>query len=292
MMRVREPVVAGQFYQSDGEKCRQAMDALLVDACQPDFSSQKLYGGLVPHAGWSYSGAVAATVFATLADSFAPDVIIMFGGVHRSSVDVAAMFGDGNWETPLGPVPVDGRLAERILGQTNLIVDDVFAHEQEHSLEVQMPFVAALFPYAKVVPIMVMPGPKADAVGDAVGRALEAYQYNAMIVGTTDLTHYGPNYGYIPEGVGGEGNRWARLVNDRRFIDLVQNMRSDSVVDEAQTHKNACSSGAVAATLAAVKRIGATCASVLAHTSSAEVFVAGGGREPSDSVGYAGMVFK
>ncbi len=290
-MRVRDPVVAGQFYESDANRCRQAMSELLTDACRADFSSQKLFGGLVPHAGWSYSGSVAAAVFATLAESFAPDVIVMFGGVHRSSIDVAAMFGDGKWETPIGPVPVDGRLAERILGQTNLIVDDVFAHEQEHSLEVQMPFVASLFPYARVVPIMVMPGSKAEAVGDAVGRALQAYQYKAMIVGTTDLTHYGPNYGYIPEGVGGEGNRWARLVNDRRFIDLVQNMHSDRVVAEAQTHKNACSSGAVAATLAAVKRIGATSASVLAHTSSAEVFVASGGREPSDSVGYVGMVF-
>lgn len=291
-MRVRDPVVAGKFYQSDAMSCRQAMDALLVDACHADFSSRRLFGGLVPHAGWSYSGAVAATVFSTLAESFAPDVIVMFGGVHRSMVDVAAMYCDGKWNTPIGPVPVDERLAGRILEQTNLIVDNACAHEQEHSLEVQMPFIASLFPYARVVPIMVKPGPKAEAVGEAVGSVLQTYEYKAMVVGTTDLTHYGPNYGFVPEGVGGKANLWARLVNDRRFIELVQKMRSECVVDEAQTHKNACSSGAVAATLAAVKKVGAHSASVLAQTSSAEVVIAGGGREPSDSVGYVGMVFE
>ncbi len=290
-MRVREPVVAGQFYESDSHLCRQAMDALVTYTDQSGLSAKKLYGGLVPHAGWSYSGSVAAGVFATLAQSFAPDVIVLFGGVHRSSVDIAAMFSDGKWETPLGPVPMDARLAERILGQTNLVADDAFAHEKEHSIEVQMPFIASLFPYARVVPIMVTPGPKAEAVGEAIGRTLTAYDYNAMIVGTTDLTHYGPNYGFVPEGVGGEGNRWARQVNDRRFIDLVQEMRSDCVVDEAQKHKNACSSGAVAATVAAVKKIGATSALVLSQTSSAEVVVSAGGGEPSDSVGYVGMVF-
>ena len=77
-----------------------------------------------------------------------------------------------------------------------------------------MPFVKHLFPEAKVVPLMVPPVSTADEVGEAVARTLEAYDYDAVIIGTTDLTHYGPNYGFTPQGVGSKGNAWAKEVRE------------------------------------------------------------------------------
>jgi len=305
-MMIREPVVAGHFYAGQADRCRADLKQLL-DAASPldTLVGRRLIGGLVPHAGWTCSGAVAAKVFRALAVSRAtgessgerlsrtasPEVIVLFGGVHRNRGRQAAMFGAGRWETPLGPIEVDSRLAERILGHTNLIVDDPYAHEEEHSLEVQMPFVKHLFPEAKVVPLMVPMVKTAHEVGEAVGRTVTAYGYDVLIVGTTDLTHYGPHYGFVPQGIGAKGNAWAKEVNDRRFIDMVCKLKTNELVAEATERKNACSSGAAAATLAAVNALGATEGILLQHTTSSEVLGVRTERELEDSVGYAGIVF-
>ncbi|MGB2987799.1 MAG: AmmeMemoRadiSam system protein B [Phycisphaerae bacterium] len=290
-MIIREPVVAGQFYPAQPDRCRAELLELLAVGSSGVETGKRLLGGLVPHAGWLYSGTVAAKVFNTLKSSRLPDVIVLVGGVHRHHGREAALFSTGRWETPLGPVDVDNRLAERILGYTNLIVDDAYAHENEHSIEVQMPFVKHLFPKAKVVPIMVPVTSAAHEVGEALGRTLSAYKYDALIVGTTDLTHYGPHYGFIPQGIGAKANAWAKEINDRRFIDLVCALKSTEVVPEAIEHKNACASGATAATLAAVTLLGATKGVLLDHTTSDEALAGQTPGETHDSVGYAAVVF-
>ena len=290
-MIIREPVVAGQFYPVNPDQCRKELAALLEAALPVHASDDRLIAGLVPHAGWICSGVVAARVFAALAASRTPDVIIMFSGVHQYRGRHAALFGQGRWESPLGAVDIDARLAERILGHTSLIIDDPFAHEGEHSLEVQMPFVAQLFPGVKIIPIVVPISQTAPEVGEAVGRTLKSYDYDALIVGTTDLTHYGPRYGFTPHGVGDDANRWAKEDNDRRFIDLVCDLKADELVSEAAEHHNACNSGAAAATMTAAMALGAETGVLLEHTTSAEVLQGKMPGEQTDSVGYAGVVF-
>jgi AmmeMemoRadiSam system protein B len=213
---------------------------------------------------------------------------VVFGAWHRPHGRIGGIFPHGRWATPLGEIKVDQRMAERITGHTNLIADDPFAHEDEHSIEVQIPFVQRAFGEAKLVPIVVPCVPEAVEMGEAVARTIESYRYNAVIVGSTDLTHYGPRYRFTPSGVGDAGLRWAREVNDRRIIDLMLDLRAEDVVDETLTHHNACGGGAIAATLAAVRRLGATHGILLEHTTSSEV-----ARDPScrDAVGYAGIVF-
>lgn len=290
-MRVREPVVAGQFYPADKAACQADLLALLEEDKGREPSQQDAIGGIVPHAGWMYSGSVAAKVFRCLAKSPSPQVIVIFGGVHRARGQQAAMFADGRWDSPLGEVHVDGRLAERIMSQTNLIADDPFAHELEHSIEVQIPFIAHLFPGVKIVPIMVPPSPKAAEVGQAVARTIDAYKYQALFIGTTDLTHYGPAYRFTPHGEGQDGLDWAKTKNDRRFIDLVCSMDYNAVVNEAAENRSACSAGAVAATIAAAEAAGARRGVLLEHTTSGEVAGKLTGASPKDSVGYAGIVF-
>ncbi len=294
-MIIREPAVAGQFYPAQPQKCRQEVARLFDAAGEAYASGTSLVAGLAPHAGWAYSGAVAAGVFKAMAASRGaeapPDVIVLFGGVHRHRSGETALFAGGRWETPVGPVEVDARLAERILGHTNLIADDPYAHESEHSLEVQLPLLLHLFPKAKIVPLMVPPMPTAAEVGRSVAGTLKAYDYNAIVVGTTDLTHYGPNYGFVGHGLGDEGNRWAKQENDARFIELLRTLAYDELVPEAARHRNACSSGAAAATVAAAVALGAKQATVLEHTNSAEVAASMSAGAQDNSVGYVGMVF-
>jgi len=293
-MRIREPVVAGRFYPADPVECRQEVLRLMgrVDdrgAVLPpsplDPDGADWFAGIVPHAGWTFSGGVAGRVFALLARARRPDVVILFGGVHRYRGRQAALFGSGRWESPLGPVMVDERLGERILGLTNQIIDDPYAHDNEHSLEVQIPFVIEAFPGARIVPIMVPPNEHAPDAGDAVGRTLEAYQVSAVVIGTTDLTHYGPGYGFAPHGTGDEAMAWAK-ANDRPFLERLVRLQDRQLVAEAAAHRNACNAGAAAATVAAVRRLGGGGARLLDHVTSAEVAGGGGG----NSVGYAGVV--
>ncbi|MHC4698300.1 MAG: AmmeMemoRadiSam system protein B [Planctomycetota bacterium] len=290
-MRVRGPVVAGQFYPREESRCRAELTDLLSDAPAPIEEGTRLVGGLVPHAGWMCSGAVAAKVFQALAAATSPKTIVLFGSVHRLRGQEAAMFADGRWETPIGSAKIDTRLAERILGQTNLITDDPYAHAEEHSIEVQIPFITHLFPEVKVLPIMVPAVKTAHEVGEAVGRTLRAYDYEAVVVGTTDLTHYGPNYGFTPHGIGAKGNQWAKDVNDKPFIELVCAMRAADIVREAREHMNACGAGATAATVGTAAALGASRGILLEHTTSGEVLAGTRPGEFSDSVGYAGILF-
>ena len=288
---VREPVVAGRFYPETRCACDSQIDEFLSANASPRELPSTLYGGIVPHAGWVYSGAVAVEVFRALAASRQPDVLILFGGVHGYRGRKAALFASGRWETPLGTVEIDARLAERILSHTNLVTPDSHAHEEEHSLEVQLPFVQRLFPGVKVVPIMVPPTPAASEVGEAVARTIEVYDYHALVVGTTDLTHYGPQYGLVHRGVGVEANAWAKNENDRRFIDLMCAMRSTEVVAEANARKNACNAGAVAATMRAALALGASRGILLTHSTSSKVARKLEKTESENSVGYCGIVF-
>jgi len=293
---VREPARAGSFYPATGDRCRTKASQLLAAAADQSGTAEadrpgtaELIGGIVPHAGWLYSGAVAGKVFAALAASRRPGTVVLFGAVHYRRGRHAWLFGSGRWETPLGPIDIDQRLAERICGHTNLIVDDPYAHEQEHSIEVQLPLLQCALPGCRVVPILVPPMAAAVEVGDAVAGTIESYGSDAVVVASTDLTHYGPSYGLTPQGIGPEGLAWAKQVNDRRMIDRMLKLEAEGIIPEAGEHHNACGGGAVAAALAAARRLGATRGVLLAHVSSHEVMAS---RNVQDSVGYAGIVFE
>jgi AmmeMemoRadiSam system protein B len=234
---------------------------------------------------------VAAAVFLTMARRRQPGVVVLFGAVHVRHGSRAAMFSSGAWETPLGLVRVEERLAQRLLTQSGLIEADPHAHEEEHSLEVQVPFVQHLLPRTPIVPIMVLPNDKAAAVGASVGRTCQAYGVDAAFIGSTDLTHYGPAYGFTPQGVGPTGLAWAKDVNDRRMIELIVALREADAVGESLVNHNACGAGAIAATIAACKAAGAARATLLRHTTSHEVLSAIHDEPMRDAVGYAGIVF-
>lgn len=289
-MRIRHPVVAGSFYEASESACRASLSRCIAESVVCEELPGRIVAGIVPHAGWVFSGAVAGQVFRAIAQQFEPEVFILFGAMHRAVAQTGGMFADGAWRTPLGDIAVDERLAERILSGTNLIDSNAQVHVDEHSLEVIVPFIQYLFPKAKILPIAVPPVAKAHEIGQAVGRTISAEQASAVCIASTDLTHYGPGYGFAPQGRGQKGITWAKEVNDKSIIDLICLLEAEKVVAEAQVHSNACGSGAVAAVVAAAKEVGAMRAVVLSHVCSAEVTEKLWGQQSSESVGYAGIV--
>ncbi|MDI7275717.1 MAG: AmmeMemoRadiSam system protein B, partial [Anaerolineae bacterium] len=194
----REPIVAGMFYPAEPDRCAAELAHYLEDA-RKAVPEEARFAGLVPHAGWSYSAPTAAKTFTALARSGSPASLVILGAVHTWGVTRAAIYPRGSWATPLGSVQVDQALAEEIVRQAEgLVVDNPRAHAQEHSIEVQLPFVRHLFPEAAIVPLMVPPTDDAPAVGEAVARAVQRSGARAYILGSSDLTHYGPRYGFAP----------------------------------------------------------------------------------------------
>lgn len=296
-MMIREPAVAGMFYPGKQEQCRRELCGCVERAAQAAAQSDpaaglgRIIGGIVPHAGWVCSGAVAARAFSLIAKGPHPAVVVLFGAVHVGHGARASIFASGAWETPLGLVEVEARLAERICGQTNLLEAAAHAHDGEHSIEVQLPFIKHLLPEAKIVPIMAPPTDKAGPLGTAVGRACKTYGVEAVFIGSTDLTHYGPGYGFTPQGLGEKGLSWAKNVNDRRMIELIVGMREDQVVEEAQANQNACGAGAIAAAIGACKAYGGRRATLIEHTTSHEVLRGMSDEPMRDAVGYAAIIF-
>ena len=145
------------------------------------------------------------------------------------------------------------------------------AHENEHSIEVQVPLIQHLFPAAKIVPIACPPSADAPEIGRLVGRAIQNSSADAVCLGSTDLTHYGRMYGFTPKGTDAAAIRWVSEENDRRMLDLMVRMDAGAIVAEASERLNACGPGAVAATLAAAAEMGATEGRVVQYTTSFDV---------------------
>lgn len=281
-MKVREPA-APHFYAGD---CARATERFL-EGFSPPAEPTRVVAGIVPHAGWQYSGAVAAKVYASLRQKQDPATFVIFGAVHRWS-GFNSVYARGAWETPLGEIAVDEELAEKILSETpGWTTDDPRAHGGEHAIEVQLPFLKHLFPKAKVVPISVSPDESAIPLGRRVGEILKDFPRATAVIGSSDLTHYGDVYQFTPVGYGTRAYRWVR-ANDARILRLAEEMKGAEIIPEAREHQNACGPGAMAATILAAQVLGARCGHLLEYTTSYDVVPE---EEFRMAVGYAGMLF-
>jgi AmmeMemoRadiSam system protein B len=184
---------------------------------------------------------------------------------------------------------VDEELAVAILeAGSGLLVNSPEAHASEHSAEVQVPFIQYLFPKAKILPILIPPEEEAAHAGEVIGQVVSTAQRPIVIVGTTDLTHYGATYyGFAPAGTGEQALEWVR-GNDERVINLILGLQAEEIVAETATHHNACGGGAVAGTVAAARTLGAEKGYLLEYTNSHHVMPQG---PATDFVGYAAVVF-
>jgi MEMO1 family protein len=289
-MMIREPVLAGTWYPGTAEACRKAVESMRP-AEIPEGLPERPVAAVVPHAGWVYSGATAVAALEAIRRKRSPRTFVLLGMHHRQLVRTSALFPTGGWETPLGLAQIDERLAREILSRLpDMIADNPRAHEAEHSLEIQVPLIQHLFPEAKVVPILLAHGGDAVKLGRALGVIIQSMEADAVCLGSSDLTHYGPGYGFAPKGTGPEAIRWVRDENDRRMIDLMVAMNAEGVGPEADARSNACGAGAIAAAVAAARELGAARGCLVRYATSYDVTGTRSG--PVDAaVGYAGVVF-
>ena len=291
-MQARKPVVAGQFYPGQHDSClsaiRECFEAVNINQTLPE----AIVAGIVPHAGWTFSGDLAALVFSAIKQLHEKvNTFVIFGAAHSYFSSSPAVDNRGVWTTPLGEVVIDEELADAILS-IGLAVNDPSAHLSEHSIEVQVPFIQELFAGAKIVPVLVPPTEQAIELGTQAGEIISQQQGKKIVcIGSTDLTHYGPRYGFAPMGTGKNALTWAKQVNDKKFIDLALELKPEELLASAVNDGNACGPGAVAATVAAAKKLGCKQGLLLGHTTSNEIMQQKMGTTSAEAVGYAGIVF-
>ena len=289
-MSVRQAYRAGSFYEADPESCRREVQSLVLNAAIPSDLPSGIVGGIVPHAGWIYSGLVAMTTLKALDIEQAPATVVLLGADHFGTAFAGEVYDRGAWATPLGEIAIDEALAADVVAADARLAGNCSAHAQEHSLEVQVPLIQLLWPQAKLVPILLSPSTDAVDVGRAIGRAVKQQDQDVAIVGSTDLTHHGGHFG-APGGHGKQGVEWS-VANDRRMIDLMEAMDAEHIVGEAHRHGNACGAGAIAATVAACAELGATAGRCVQYTNSYEVMHSlYPGHSDDTTVGYASVVF-
>jgi AmmeMemoRadiSam system protein B len=252
-------------------------------------------GAIVPHAGWICSGAIAAQSIATLAKSrdAAPDVVVVFGAVHTPvRIDFAALDAHERWAVPGGETPLAlgamRELTTESIGGGLFEVEERL-HRHEHAIEVELPLIQQAWPNARLLPIEVPANEDAVEVGRRVAELIGSTGSRAVYLASSDLTHYGPSYGFTPGGVGPEGLAWAKR-NDARLLERVTDLAAERIVPEAREHQNACGAGAIAAMLSACLVGGATSARVLRHANSYETLATVAPQPPVDAVGYASVV--
>ncbi len=291
-MQKRKPIVAGQFYPGQHDSCideiNECLDARVLSEPLPE----TIVAGIVPHAGWTFSGSLAAMVFSAIKQQHEKvHTFVIFGAAHGYFGQSPAVYDKGSWLTPVGEVAIDEELADAVLS-TGSAVSDTGAHRAEHSIEVQVPFMQYLFPGTKILPIIVPPREQAIALGTSVGNIISEDENKKIVcIGSTDLTHYGPRYGFTPMGVSVDALKWADSVNDQKFIELALMLEPERLLATAAENCNACGAGAAAAAITAAKRTGKNEGLLLAHTNSNEVMLRKMGTTSADSVGYAAIVF-
>ncbi|MEE9464148.1 MAG: AmmeMemoRadiSam system protein B [Candidatus Neomarinimicrobiota bacterium] len=277
-------MTARAFYPGD---CRRDLETFTSDYKPPDDLASALAGAVLPHGGWIYSGTVAARTLACLAANSNPETIVIFGGVHVPLMK-HALYPSGRWATPLGDIEVDAEMGAALVKNSDgLLQPNSAAHLQEHSIEVLAPMVKYFFPSASLVPILTLPDDSALRLGQLIGEALVNLNVPVVLLASSDLTHYGVEYGMLSAGTGPPGEKWMRS-NDQRMIERLCTGNGASILHEAQVRQNACGPGALAALREALSVMGYSRGRLIEYATSHDA-----GRDPffRRAVGYVGLVY-
>lgn len=276
----RAPAAAGRFYTADAGQLREQIDRLLA-AAKPAKPNGKVLALLVPHAGIEFSGEAAAYAYKAV-DPSEIETILLLGSAHYAPVDGAALY-PGGYSTPIGGLPYDEKLAAALLAASKRIKAQPEAHEREHSIEVNVPFLVRRFPKAKLVALVMNAEDLATPleIGRAIGQAVKGRK--VLVAASTDLSHYPP--GTVAERVDATTLHALGGLDPAFFYSVNRFWMGRDLPNLKCTY---CGEGAMTAVLAAAKALGAGKAEVLRRYHSGDASPERGSKEV---VGYAAVAF-
>jgi MEMO1 family protein len=269
---VRRAAVAGSWYPGTPERIVAEVEAYL-GAARAQAPSGRLVGLVSPHAGLRYSGPVAAWGYSLLRGR-AGITVVLVGPSHRAAFPGVSVVASGAFETPLGLVPIDEDLASRLLAADAGIRDLRSPQLQEHSLEMQLPFLQHLVADLRIVPLLMGTQCRDEVEALAGGLASALGGREALLLASSDLSHYHP----APV-----ANRLDALV-----VGDVERFDGDALMDRLESAPDhACGGGPMVAVMKAARSLGADRATVLRYGDSGDA----GERDKSHVVGYLSAAF-
>lgn len=260
---VREPAVAGEFYAADPDTLRAQLRESFTHEIGPGpladlESGSRPLALVVPHAGYPYSGPVAAHSYGTLARRSKPETVVVLGPNHRRvGADVAVAPSD-RWRTPLGEVSVDRELAQAIVDHDDGATFGAVAHEAEHSVEVQIPFLQYVLSDVSIVPICLgaIGHDRAASLGTTLSSAIDRTGRDAIIVASTDLTHY-------------QSHDVAREA-DRPICEAIETLDTDAIAQRVASGHSMCGPWATVAAIRAARERDGNAGDILTYATSGE----------------------
>jgi AmmeMemoRadiSam system protein B len=266
---IRSSVVAGQFYPGSSDALKGMIESMVDD----NVEKVEAVGLVSPHAGYIYSGMVAGAVISRVKFK---DTFVILGPNHTGRGKAFSIMTEGKWETPLGMIEIDSELGKRILASSSYLEEDHVAHQFEHSLEVQLPFLQYFKPDVRIVPVLIAhaSGATYKKIGRELASAIKGSKKGIVILASSDMTHYEPH-------------ETARR-KDRQAIEAILDLDEDELlrrVDEFDI--SMCGYAPVVALISTAKELGAKNAELVKYQTSGDT-----SGDYSSVVGYAGILVK
>ena len=266
MASIRRPAVSGQFYEGHSLSLKTQIEECFTHALGPgrmpkidEKGKREIIGIISPHAGYMYSGPVAAQGFFQLAKDGSPKTFIILGPNHRGMGAKVSIFNSGSWQTPLGVIEINLELSQEIIENSDIIKPDKSAHNYEHSIEVQLPFLQYIYgEQFNFVPLC-MSDQGVDTsklVGETLGEVLK--DKDVVLIASSDFTHY-------------ESQKNAEK-KDKLAIDAILKL---NVLDFYESIKeqniSICGHGPIAVAINVAKKLGAKSCELLKYATSGDI---------------------
>lgn len=281
-LNLRMPAVAGSFYEGDSKSLNVQIENCFLHKIGPGKiplanpkKGNNIMGFVSPHAGYMYSGPVAANGFYKIALGGKPDTIIILGPNHQGFGENISIMAEGKWKTPLGELEIDAEIAEDILKNSKIIKNDKKAHQYEHSIEVQLPFIQYIFGKdIKFVPICMTRQDINTDIEIAQSICSSVVDKNILIIASSDFTHYEPQ-------------EYAKNV-DKQAINAILEFNPKKLYEIIyRQNLTMCGPGPITVMLIVCETLGAKKAELLKYATSGDVSGAYG-----QVVGYASIIIK
>ena len=266
---IRKPVVAGQFYPASPSQLKTMIKSMVNEQAV----KEEVIGLVSPHAGYMYSGPVAG---ATISRIKFKETFIIMGPNHTGRGKPLSIMTQGSWQTPLGEVKIDSELGLRMLAKSRTLEEDSAAHEMEHSIEVQLPFLQYFKSDIKIVPIVIgfATGNVYKQLGSEIAEAVKELNKEVVIIASSDMTHYEPQ----------ESAR----NKDNQAIEALLALNEDELLKRVdELNISMCGYAPAVSLIAAAKELGAKRAELVKYQTSGDTT-----GDYSSVVGYAGIIIK
>ena len=265
----RKPAVAGRFYPAQREALVREVETYI----DRNVKKSRVLGIVAPHAGFIYSGNVAGAVYSRIE---IPDTVILIGPNHSGHGEAVAVMTEGTWSMPMGDITIDRELSNAICEETVIAKQDSSAHQFEHSLETQLPFLQYFKKKFQIVPICIkrIKISSCKELSEGIVRALKRFDKPVLLVASSDMTHY-------------ESHDRA-TIKDHMAITYIENRDPHGLFETVQSEKiTMCGINPVTVMMLCSEKLGAREAELVKYMTSGEV-----SGDMEKVVGYAGMIIK